>query len=99
MKFLHQDVNGVIVELDIVSFLNVEVKNTPVSIDQLNHAISEVCVTAFNVSDDIDERFADVNDLLIKIPVIFVHNDGFDDIFVNRTETTLGTHSIFANAY
>ena len=99
MKFLHRDANGMTVELDVVGFSNVAVKNTPVSIDQLDHAIGEVCVTAFNVSDGVDERFADVDDLLIKIPVIFVHNDGFYDIFVNRTETALGTHSIFTNAY
>jgi hypothetical protein len=42
-EFPHQDANSVIVESHIIHVLNAEVKDSPVGINQLNHAISEVC--------------------------------------------------------
>jgi hypothetical protein len=44
-------------------------------------------------------RFADADDLLNKIPMIFVQNDGLDNILVDWTKTILGPHRISMDAY
>lgn len=99
MKFLHKDPDSVIVEVNVVRFFEGEIENSPICIDQLNHAISKVRIVAFNVPDDVDEGLADVNDLLIDIPMTVVENDDLNDILVDWAETTLGTHSVPADTY
>jgi len=99
MKFLHQDTNGMIVEVDVVCFLDGEVESSPIGVDQLNHTIGEVRVTAFDVSDNVDKGFADINDLLIEIPMIVVHDHDLDNVFVDWAEAALGTLRIRTDTY
>jgi len=72
MELLHQDPDSVVVKVDVVRFFEGEIENCPVRTDQLDHAIGEVRITIFDVPNDVDKGFADVNDLLIEIPMIFV---------------------------
>lgn len=99
MKFLHQDTNGVIVEVGVVCFLDWEIENSPVSIDQLDHTIDEVRVAAFDVPNNVDEGFANVDDLLIEIPMIVVHDNNLNNVFVDRAEAALGTLCIRTDTY
>ena len=77
-------------EVGIVFFRNV---------DQLDHAIGEVRIAIFDVSDNVDEGFADIDDLLVEIPMVAVRDNDLDDVFVDRAETTLGSTVAFPRTH
>ena len=76
-----------------VCFRNVEIQDGPVRVDQLDHAIGEVRIATF------DEGFADIDDLLVEIPMIPVRDNDLDDVFVDRAETTLGSTLAFPRTH
>ena len=56
--------DSVIVKVDVIRFTDGEIVNSLVRTDQLDHAIREVRVMTFDVTDDVDKGFIDVGDLL-----------------------------------